>query len=43
MRYDLYVGKTLYLSTLNVEHAFNMFRRWMQNKLDVKLKLVRLA
>jgi hypothetical protein len=40
MRYDLYVGKTLYLSTLNMEYAFSLLRRWMRSKLEVKLKLV---
>ena len=42
MRYDIYVGKTLYLSTLSVTEAFTKLRRWLGKGLSVNLEFVRL-
>jgi len=42
MRFDIYVGKTKYFSTLSVSKAFAMFRRWLGQGLPVDIEFVKL-
>jgi|ETNvirnome_6_100_1030635.scaffolds.fasta_scaffold80262_1 hypothetical protein len=41
MRYDIYVGKTLYHSTYSLSEAFAMFRRWIGGGLNVNMRFNR--
>ncbi len=42
MRFDIYVGKTKYFSTLSVSEAFDMFRGWLGQGVSVDMKFVKL-
>ncbi len=42
MRFDIYVGKTKYFSTLSVSEAFDTFRRWIGRGLNVSMEFVKL-
>ncbi len=41
IRYELYVHKTLYLSTMDNDEAFRVFRRFTGKGYQVKMKFVR--
>ena len=40
MRFDIYVGRILYKSTLSVDEAFETFKLWTTTGLDVRMKFV---
>ena len=40
MRFDIYVGKTLYLTTLSAREAFDTFKLWTGKGMDVRMKFV---
>ena len=41
MTYELWVGRTLYLSTRSNTKAFSMFRRFRNNGQNVQMKFVK--
>ena len=41
MTYELWVGRTLYLSTRSNKKAFGMYRRFRNNGQNVQMKFVR--
>jgi hypothetical protein len=40
IRFDLYIGKLLYLSTFSSDEAFKMYRRWCRKGKEVQMKFV---
>jgi len=40
MRFNIYVGRTLYVSTLNIDEAFRVFRLHIRQGNNVKLKFI---
>tara|TARA_A100001011_G_scaffold300065_1_gene313290 strand:- start:1145 stop:1330 length:186 start_codon:yes stop_codon:yes gene_type:complete len=42
IRFDLYVGKVLYFSTMSAEKAFETFRQRIGSGQDVRMKFVRI-
>lgn len=39
-RYDLYVGKLLYMSTKDIVKAKNVFKKWEHNGANVTMNVV---